>query len=135
MNFLCIEKTLTTDIPLILIAYSAGVVGAIGVAWAWQLQGWQIKTLIAIDGWGMPMSGDFPIYRVSHDYFTHWSWGVMGSGDESFYAYLPVEHLEIWRSLQTITGWWLHKNSSGVETVSPATAREFIAQILEGGKS
>ena len=131
LNFLWYSKSLTKDMPLLFIAFSAGVVGAVGAAWGWQLRGGQVKALIAIDGWGMPISGNFPIYKISHDYFTHWSWGLLGSGDESFYADPPVEHLEIWRSPQTTKGWWLHQNSDRVETASPATATEFIRQILE----
>ncbi|MDJ0553636.1 MAG: hypothetical protein QNJ68_04180 [Microcoleaceae cyanobacterium MO_207.B10] len=131
LNFLWYKKSLTTDIPLLFMAFSAGVVGTVGAAWGWQLRGGQVKAMIAIDGWGMPISGNFPIYKVSHDYFTHWSWALLGSGNESFYAYPSVEHLEIWRSPQTTKGWWLHQNSAEVETASPVTAREFIIKILE----
>ncbi len=131
LNFLWYAKAITTDVPLLFIGFSAGVVGAIGAAWTWQLQGGQVKALIAIDGWGMPVGGNFPIYKVSHDYFTHWSWGILGSPDESFYAYPSVEHLEIWRSPETTRGWWLYQNSVEVETASPVTAAEFIRKILE----
>ncbi|MGB3508882.1 MAG: hypothetical protein WBA93_06505 [Microcoleaceae cyanobacterium] len=131
LNFLWCKKSLNRDVPLLFIAFSAGVVGAVGAAWGWQLRGGQVKALIAIDGWGMPLSGNFPIYKVSHDYFTHWSWEFLGSGDESFYAYPSVDHLEIWRSPEITKGWWLHKNSAGVETASPVTVKEFIKYILE----
>ncbi len=130
-KFLWYSKSITTDIPLLFIAFSAGVVGAIGAAWTWQLQGGQVKALIAIDGWGMPLTGNFPIYKVSHDYFTHCSWGIFGSPDESFYAYPSVEHLEIWRSPDITTGWWLHQNSLEVKTATPVTLKEFIIKILE----
>ncbi|MGK7922510.1 MAG: hypothetical protein AB4080_21145 [Trichodesmium sp.] len=131
LKFLWYEKSITTDIPLVFIAFSAGVVGAIGAAWTWQLQGGQVQALIAIDGWGMPVVGNFPIYKISHDYFTHWSWGALGKVDESFYADPSVEHLEIWRSPQNTKGWWLHQNSVEVETASPATVTEFIIEILK----
>lgn len=130
-KFLWYSKSITIDVPLLFIAFSAGVVGAVGAAYTWQLQGGQVKAFIAIDGWGMPLTGNFPIYRVSHDYFTHWSWGIFANGDESFYAYPSVEHLEIWRSPQTTSGWWLHQNSIEVETATPITAAEFIRKILE----
>ncbi|MCY7273351.1 MAG: hypothetical protein LH702_06290, partial [Phormidesmis sp. CAN_BIN44] len=58
--------------PLLLVAFSAGVVGAIGAARLWQNQGGSIKALIALDGWGVPLAGNFPIHRVSHDRFTAW---------------------------------------------------------------
>jgi len=44
---------------------------------------------------GVPLVGNFPIHRLSHDYFTHWSSAVLGSGNDSFYADPPVEHLEM----------------------------------------
>lgn len=91
--------------PLSLIAFSAGVVGAIGAATAWQLQGGRIENLIAFDGWGVPLAGNFPIYRISHDRFTHWSSSILGAGKSSFYAEPAVEHLELWRSPDTCWGW------------------------------
>ena len=57
-----------------------------------------MKALIAFDGWGVPLVGNFPIYRISHDQFTHWSSELLGKGDKSFYADPPVEHLDLWRS-------------------------------------
>ncbi|NEP81121.1 MAG: hypothetical protein F6K39_24970 [Okeania sp. SIO3B3] len=131
LNFLWIKNQLTKNVPLLFIAFSAGVVGAVGAAWGWQLRGGQVKAFVAIDGWGMPVEGNFPIYKVSHDYFTHWSWGHLGTVDQSFYAHPSVEHLEIWRSPQTTKGWWLHQNSIEVKTASPVTAAEFIRIILE----
>jgi hypothetical protein len=43
--------------PIIFIAFSAGVVGAIGAAWGWQILGGEVKGFIALDGWGVPLSG------------------------------------------------------------------------------
>ncbi|MBD2542151.1 hypothetical protein [Coleofasciculus sp. FACHB-SPT36] len=117
--------------PLIFISFSAGVVGAIGAAWLWQLSGGTVKALIALDGWGMPLSGNFPIHRLSHDYFTHWSSAVLGSGEESFYADPPVEHLELWRSPQTAQGWWVSSVKGKAETRTYTTAAEFLASLLQ----
>jgi hypothetical protein len=72
--------------PLLLIGFSAGVVGAIAAANLWQGQGRRVAAVIAVDGWGVPQVGDFPLHRVSHDYFTHWSSAVLGAGADSFYA-------------------------------------------------
>uniref|UniRef100_A0ACD5GPK4 Uncharacterized protein n=1 Tax=Desertifilum tharense IPPAS B-1220 TaxID=1781255 RepID=A0ACD5GPK4_9CYAN len=44
---------------LLFISFSAGVVGAIGAAWAWQGFGGKVKAFIAIDGWGVPLVGFF----------------------------------------------------------------------------
>lgn len=90
--------------PVIFIGFSAGVVGAIAAATTWQVQGGNVKTLIAIDGWGVPLWGNFPIHRLSHDYFTHWSSAILGSGKDNFYADPPVDHLSMWRSPQKVQG-------------------------------
>lgn len=92
--------------------------------------GGQIKALIALDGWGVPLGGNFPIYRLSHDSFTHWSSALLGGGTESFYADPPVEHLELWRSPQTTKGWWNHQTPTGLKTATPTTAALFILEIL-----
>ena len=113
--------------PLVFISFSAGVVGAIAAATAWRRLGGTVKAFIALDGWGVPLFGDFPIYRVSHDEFTHRSSALMGSGEESFYADPAVEHLELWRSPQTARGWWV--NREGERELS--TAAEFLTMLLQ----
>jgi len=96
--------------PLILICFSAGVVGGAGAAWAWQQLGGKIRALLAFDGWGVPLYNSFPIHRFSHDYFTHWSSSLLGAGNDSFYADPSIEHLELWRSPQSVQGWWVQPN-------------------------
>ncbi|MGJ3250967.1 MAG: hypothetical protein ACFE0J_07530 [Elainellaceae cyanobacterium] len=93
---------------LTFISFSAGSVAAIGAALAWQQCGGNVKALIAMDGWGVPLWGNFPIYRISHDYTTHWSSACLGSGSDSFYADPAVSHLDLWRSPQSALGWWIH---------------------------
>jgi hypothetical protein len=110
------------------IGFSAGVVGAIGVAWSWRLMGGSIAALIAIDGWGVPLAGDFPIHRLSHDYFTHWSSAWLGSGQDSFYAEPAVEHLNLWRSPETTQGWWCSPASPNSPQFT--TAAQFIVTLL-----
>ncbi|ERT09803.1 hypothetical protein M595_0176 [Lyngbya aestuarii BL J] len=117
-------------LPIVFICFSAGVVGAIAAAWMWEQAGGQVKALIALDGWGVPLAGNFPIYRISHDHFTYWSSALLGGGTESFYADPPVEHLDLWSSPQTAYGWWLHRTSTGVETASPATAKTVLSDWL-----
>jgi len=94
--------------PLLFIAFSAGVVGAIGAARLWHRSGGCVKAVIAIDGWGVPLYGDFPIHRISHDFFTHWTSAGLGAGQDSFYADPAVEHLALWRSPHT-AGWWVRQ--------------------------
>ncbi len=110
---------------IIIIGFSAGVVGAWGTAIALSVE-YQIKALIAIDGWGVPLWGNFPIYRLSHDYYTHWSSCLLGGGNENFYAEPAVEHLELWRSPQYTRGWQI--DNKGHKT--GITAVEFIQKIL-----
>lgn len=140
-----IESPIET--PLIFISFSAGVVGAIAAAWGWQMSGGNIKAFIAIDGWGVPLAGNFPIHRISHDYFTHWSSALLGSGADSFYAEPPVEHLELWRSPHNSQGIWVNCTSTLLSSagLSPQvisttykdknivilTAAEFITHLLK----
>jgi hypothetical protein len=96
--------------PLVLVGFSAGVAGMAGAAWAWQQQGGTLRALIALDGWGVPLYGTAPIYRLSHDGFTHWSGQGLGMGRDPFYAEPGVPHLEFWRSPHEAWGWWhLHQ--------------------------
>lgn len=90
---------------LLFISFSAGVVAAIGAAHLWQAAGGTVKAVIAIDGWGVPVGGNFPIHRMSHDAFTHWSSALLGGGEESFYADPAVRHLDLWRTPQQIYGY------------------------------
>ena len=78
------SKALSQSEPLSFISFSAGVVGSFGAALVWQIQGGKVAHFIAIDGWGMPLVANFPIYRVSHDYFTHWSSSILGAGQGGF---------------------------------------------------
>ena len=116
--------------PILLISFSAGVVAAIALAQSWSQAGGNIQALIALDGWGVPLSGPFPIYRLSHDHFTHWSSALLGRGQDSFYADPPVEHLELWRSPDTVQGWHC-SNTKNKETRSPTTAAQFITALLK----
>jgi hypothetical protein len=99
------EKQINPTQPAIFIGFSAGVVGAIAAAWLWQLFGGKVPTFIAFDGWGVPLGGDFPIYRFSHDYFTHVTSSWLGAGAGGFYADPPVDHLGLWRSPHTAKGY------------------------------
>ncbi|RZM75237.1 hypothetical protein [Leptolyngbya iicbica] len=116
--------------PLVLIGFSAGVVGAIAAANLWQGQGRMVAAAIAVDGWGVPQVGDFPLYRVSHDYFTHWSSAVLGAGADSFYADPPVDHLDLWQFPDRAAGFWVSSSARGRPTTKATTAIAFIAAII-----
>lgn len=107
-----LHQNVSTTQPLVMIGFSAGVVGMAGAAWAWQQQGGTLRALIALDGWGVPLYGSCPIYRLSHDAFTHWSSQALGMGQDPFYAAPGVAHLDLWRSPQEAWGWWRCINST-----------------------
>lgn len=115
---------------LIFIAFSAGVVGGIGAALIWQQMGGKVKAFIAVDGWGMILAGNFPIHRISHDYFTHWSSALLGGDGDSFYADREVDHLTLWTSPQTVKGWQIQKNPDNRDKKIYITAAEFILNLL-----
>jgi hypothetical protein len=124
--FSCSKDNFSPENNLTLIGFSAGVVNAIALAHYWQAQGVKIKALLALDGWGVPLIGNFPIYRLSHDYFTHWSSCLLGSGQENFYADPPVDHLSLWSSPDLVTGWSIRENSP-----QRTTALTFLSSQLE----
>lgn len=128
LQFLQAHLSPTPDKPLIFISFSAGVVGAIAAAWTWQQLGGNIKAFIALDGWGVPLWGNFPIHRLSHDYFTHWSSALLGTGHESFYADPPVDHLQLWGEATTTRGYQVIANNFLVPRKS-TTAAEFIIHL------
>ncbi len=117
---------------LIFITFSAGVVGGLGAAIALQLLGFKIAAFIAIDGWGVPLLPIFPLYRLSHDYFTHWSSAILGAGNESFYAEPDKSHLEIWCSPETCWGWRVLRNEDAVLRCS---ARDYLQSLLDKASS
>lgn len=114
------------ELPVVFVSFSAGVVGAMGAACLWQLLYGQVKAFIAIDGWGMPLGGSFPVHRMSHDYFTHWSSCLLGGGDNNFYASPPVDHLSMWRSPQTVQGYWVDSSFGTPPSSLRLTAAEFL---------
>lgn len=115
-------------LPLVLIGFSAGNVGAIGAAWGWQMLGGRVQAVIAIDGWGVPLVGNFPIHRLSHDRFTH-DTTLSFRQEESFYAQPAVDHLEMWRSPATVTGWIV--NSDAKVRSRYLSAAEFLHILLK----
>ncbi|MEM6593072.1 MAG: hypothetical protein AAF651_14580 [Cyanobacteria bacterium P01_C01_bin.73] len=123
--------------PLTLVAFSAGTVGAIAAAHHWHYRYQTVAALLALDGWGVPLAAPFPIYRLSHDYFTHWSSALLGAGDHSFYADPPVRHLDLWRSPDHVWG-YCHRRHEGVNQdnrllsndSTTLTAAEFIQQCV-----
>ena len=121
-----LERTFPVSEPLLLVGFSAGVVGAIAAAWAWQTRGGLISAFVALDGWGVPLYGSFPIYRLSHDEFTHWSSQPLGIGPDPFYADPPVGHLDLWQFPDKARGWQMQ--SDGLQAT---TAADVICRIIK----
>ena len=113
-----------------IIAFSAGVVAGFTAACQWQQQGGTIKGLIAFDGWGVPLLGDFPIYRVSHDEFTHYSSAILGTGNISFYADPAVDHLDLWRSPHQVRGWMIDTTNLNKTAFSCLSLMKFLGYII-----
>ena len=128
-HFLCSQELAGES--LVFVSFSAGVVGAIGAAWMWQQIGGQVEAFFALDGWGVPLGGTFPIHRISHDRFTHWSSAILGNGGDSFYADPAIAHLDLWREPQTAKGWHVSQTCAGIETTAPTTAAKFLVHLLK----
>ncbi len=107
-------------------SFSAGCVGAAGLAHYWQQYRGQVLALFAVDGWGVPLVGAYPIYRLSHDHFTHRTSQALGGGPINFYADPPVPHLEFWGGLPTITGWQTQREVSPSAHRRRLTAGDFL---------
>ncbi|MEG3435496.1 hypothetical protein V0288_00035 [Pannus brasiliensis CCIBt3594] len=120
-----IDRVPSPEEPLIAIGFSAGVVTAMANATLWRAFGGKVEALFALDGWGVPLVGNFPIYRLSHDYFTHWSSLFLGGGAENFYADPPADHLTLWSDPDRVAGW-----SDVAGTLDRTTALTFLSDRL-----
>lgn len=130
-----LQVQVVQDDPVSIIAFSAGVVGAIAAAQYWHHRGIAIANFIAIDGWGVPLAADFPIYRMSHDHFTHWSSALLGAGQLNFYADPSVDHLKLWQAPDQAMGYVVTSDGEqgvrlhGLEE-NCVSAAQFIRKIL-----
>ncbi len=93
------------SVNLLIWAFSAGCIGASGLAHYWHQHRGRVLALFACDGWGVPLVSSFPIYRLSHDHFTHVTSQWLGAGTVGFYADPPVPHLDLWSQPATTRGW------------------------------
>ncbi len=103
--------------PLIyMVAFSAGCVAAEAIAHYAPHGGYRIGAIFAWDGWGVPLVGPFPVHRLSHDGFTHYTsyrpGGKRGDGPRPalghrphFYADPTVPHHQLWQAPHQVQGW------------------------------
>lgn len=114
------------------IAFSAGVVGVAGALTPRWLAGanLQIKVLVALDGWPVPLFKPFAVYRVSHDLFTHQT--SPGRGLASFYADPAVAHLELWSAPARAQGWQvegvIRRRTSALEFICERLAENGVGK-------
>ena len=123
------HKGATTPDRLILIGFSAGVVGLLGLARKWQRQGGTIASFFAFDGWGVPLWENFPCYRLSHDLFTHQTSHWLGGNPECFYAEPDVSHLDFWGSNMSIEGYFCQRDQNDQQK-QKMTIVQFLNQQL-----
>lgn len=119
-------------LPITLIGFSAGAVAAMGAALMLEALGGKVQAVFLLDGWGVPIAGRFPTYRLSHDDFTDWSSALLGAGQARFYATPGVDHLDLWRSPQTVPG--ICFNSAAPDP-HLTTALEFLTHSLRQHQS
>lgn len=121
-----LRRGIDPHISLTIVAFSAGVVGALQLSLLWP----GVGNLIAIDGWCVPLGlldglGKTPrwsLSRLSHDLETHWNGTLFGPGQAQFYADPFVSHLKLWSDPQAVQGWGL---TAGAEP-SRITAGNFL---------
>ncbi|MBD1216190.1 MAG: hypothetical protein ACK4V0_15075 [Aphanizomenon sp.] len=131
LDFLYNRLSNKLESPVMFICFSAGVIGGIGAATAWQLLGGHVQAFIAIDGWGVPLVGKFPIHRLSHDHYTHWTSAYLGIGENNFYADPAVDHLSMWYSPQSVQGKWVNPSPGFSPPKNYLSAAEFLNFLLE----
>ncbi|MGD1938925.1 MAG: hypothetical protein ACFCA4_15435 [Cyanophyceae cyanobacterium] len=137
------KSPLSQPVSTVWIAFSAGVVGGVLAARQWQSQGkgahqhvnqhttrstthHKVSGFIAIDGWGVPLGNAFPVYRMSHDLLTYRSQALMGDRPiASFVAHPAVDHLQLWRSPDTVNGYL--PNNGYTPKSSPSNALSITA--------
>lgn len=121
-----LSQQLPNQTPLFFIGFSAGVVGAMGTAIIRQEN---TQGLIAIDGWGVPLNASFPLYRISHDKFTHITSALLGNGQQNFYCSPEVSHLSLWQNPHLAWGWWEIKWGCQVRCSVAKMINEIVTQF------
>jgi len=125
--------------PVLFLGFSAGVVSLAAIAPLWQALGGTVLGLIALDGWGVTLAGNFPIHRLSHDRFTDWSSALLdlpldlltaAARGDRFYAEPAVAHLDLWRSPHTTTGWWQSASGTQRFTTAAVCLQALIQQAI-----
>lgn len=112
--------------PWVWIGFSAGVVGGLGAARHCHPQ-FPVQRFIALDAWGVPLIAPFPIDHLSHDRWTHQVVSTFNTLNSSFYADPGVNHLDLWETPSTVTGWDCKLDHSPI----PTTAADYIAQLVK----
>lgn len=96
---------------VLVVGFSAGVISAAIATSILSARNKPPVAFIAVDGWGVPLQAPCPIYRFSHDVFTHVSSQILG-GHGQFFADPPVSHLQMWANPQQVNGWFVPEDLS-----------------------
>ncbi|MDX2271336.1 MAG: hypothetical protein NW237_05230 [Cyanobacteriota bacterium] len=108
----------------IVVAFSAGVVGALGLASLHP----HLLGVIAWDGWCVPLRLPCRVSRLSHDLATHQNGWWWGQGQAQFYADPFVDHLQLWRDPRQVEG-WIYPSGASSSAVR-GTASHFLKMQL-----
>ncbi|NJK61303.1 MAG: hypothetical protein HC921_00190 [Synechococcaceae cyanobacterium SM2_3_1] len=100
-----LQPQIVPTASLLILAFSAGVVGALGLTQLWS---GSVVALIAVDGWCVPLWLSCPVIRLSHDLETHANGLFWGGGIAQFYADPFVSHTQLWGDPDSVLGWsWI----------------------------
>lgn len=120
--------------PLTFVAFSAGCVAAAAIAHYWGQQGGRVERVIALDGWGVPLGGPFPVQRLSHDFLTHLTTTGPAPNQAHFYGDPAVPHGHLWRYPAQVSGWMVpprHPQGRGSSADRrPMTALDFLLRAV-----
>ncbi len=127
------EQGVRTGVALVWVGFSAGVVGGLLAARRWHREGLgrglgcSVAAFMAIDGWGVPLWADFPVYSLSPDRFAYETMRPLRSPQlPHFYGDPGVSHLALWESPHRALGW---EESAGGERLR-LTAAQYLQRRL-----
>jgi hypothetical protein len=118
-----LQTQIAPTASLLLLAFSAGVVGALGLTQLWS---GAVAALIAVDGWCVPLWLSCPVIRLSHDLDTHTNGLAFGGGRAQFYADPFVSHSQLWAEPDRVLGW-----SCEAGSYQRSTALTFLQQHMQ----
>lgn len=128
-----LQALVTDSYPIVILAFSAGGVGGVGLAHHWHRYGGGVRALVLVDGWGIPAAGPFPIYRLCHDYGAYRAETRLGPVTGGFWAAPGVAHRALWQYPAAARGWRVDRGPEGIpQAATPSTALAALGAWLAG---